>query len=72
MTTTTKTVKRQKVYISKTTTLAARASGFFVHFLAEVARVRRESAGREHRRKIFLFFFETQIQSSRIQFQKNL
>ena len=33
MTTTTNTVKRQKVWISKTTTLAARASGFFFFFL---------------------------------------
>ena len=54
----------------------ARASRFFVHFFAVVARLQRESAyfveWREHKTRTFFFFSWTLIQSFRIQLQKNL
>ena len=57
----------------------ARASLFFVHFFAVVARLRRESAFfhvlsrmAEHKTTTFFFFSWTLIQSFRIQLQKNL
>ena len=58
-----RTVKKQKVEIGKKNVFA-RASSFFVHFLAVVARPRHETsefhalAGvGEHKTKILLFFF---------------
>ena len=56
----------------------ARASRFFVHFPAVVARLQRETAlsnfmfrrGREHKTTTFFFFSWTLMQSFRIQFQK--
>ena len=56
----------------------ARASGFFVHFFAVVARLRHESTvpnftfwgGREHKTTIFFFFSWTSMQSFRIHLQK--
>ena len=57
----------------------ARASLFFVHFFAVVARLRRESAFfhvlsrmAEHKTTTFFFFSWTLIQSFRIQLEKNL
>ena len=58
----------------------ARASRFFVHFSAVVARLQREAArsnfmfrrGREHKTTTFFFFSWTLIQSFRIQLQKDL
>ena len=59
----------------------ARASRFFVHFLAVVARLQLYNVkvpnfmfcpGREHKTTIFLFFSWTLIPSFRIQLQRNL
>ena len=57
----------------------ARASRFFVHFLAVVARLRREKVpnftlcrGRENKRTTSFFFSWTSIESFRIQLQKIL